>query len=60
MAKKLTAKQRVLKRFPKAYARDGLMSGDWYVYIPRGDGVRSLGKGGTPAQAWAAAARNYL
>jgi hypothetical protein len=52
----MTPKQRVLKKYPKAYAKDGLMSGDWYVY--RGQfGSEPIGSGWTPQQAWAAAAK---
>lgn len=33
--RKLTAKQQVLKRYPDAYAKQGSLSGDWYVYAPK-------------------------
>ena len=51
-----TPKQRVLKKHPKAYAKEGLMSGDWYIYIPRGRGHIPIAKELNAKAAWAAAA----
>lgn len=52
----LTPMQRVKAKYPKAYCRDGLMSGDWYVY--RGQyGSSPIASGITGKQAWANAAK---
>jgi hypothetical protein len=59
MAKKksLTPKQRVLQKCPKAYAHEGLMSGEWYIYKTSGHCHVAVAKGATPRQAWAEAAK---
>lgn len=48
-----TPKERVLNEFPNAYAKEGLMSGDWYIHHNR----HVLGKGATAAAAWRNAAK---
>lgn len=46
-----TAKGKVLKKYPRAYAKEGLMSGDWYVFSGR-FGRPPLASGTSPQQAW--------
>ena len=59
---KRTPKQRVKKKFPNAYAQQGLMSGNWYIYAKKGEKRYQLSGGfTTPKQAWAdAAASRFL
>lgn len=57
----MTPKQKVLKKYPRAYAKEGLMSGDWYIYIPVGknsDSYRCLGSGYNARKAWEAVAQS--
>lgn len=49
-------KKRVLKRYPGAYAKEGLMSGNWYVYRVKGRSHIVAGTGRTAKEAWAHAA----
>jgi hypothetical protein len=52
-----TAKAKVLKKYPKAYAKEGIMSGDWYVF--QGNyGHPPLASGTTAQQAWKRAAES--
>ena len=43
----------MLKKFPKAFAKEGLMSGNWYVYAPAGV---VIGLASSAKAAWEAAA----
>lgn len=51
-----TAKQRVLKKYPGAYAKEGLMSGDWYIYRKSGSEYVAIAKAETAKLAWKQAA----
>lgn len=52
--KKLTAKRRVLKRYPNAYSAWSSLYGEWRVYNQIGG--RVIGLGGRASCAWADAA----
>ncbi len=51
----MTPKQKVLKKWPKAYCVDGWFSGPsrWHVWMNN----KLSGRGSTAAKAWAEAAR---
>lgn len=44
-----SSKRKVLKKYPRAYSKEGRTSGDWYIYL---DG-RTIGIGSTAKRAWA-------
>lgn len=53
-----TAKARVIRKFPKACSKQGLLSGQWYVYR-NSIKDRCLGMGDTARQAWREAAKRH-
>ena len=58
MAKMLTPKQRVMKKYPQSFAQEGLISGNWYVYR-KANRDRILGAGPTANSAWNEAAKRF-
>lgn len=50
-----TAKTIVREKYPTAYAREGLMSGNWYIYRAK-DSQQILASAYTVKQAWKIAA----